>query len=470
MADFYELLGVSPRRPAADEIKRAYRQRARELHPDANPDDSAAAEQFKEVSPAYQVLSDPDQRARYDRFGEAGVGGSRRRSERRRHLLGRPQRPVQLAVRRRRRLRRRWRRGPSGPPRGQDMEVVAAVTFEQAVFGVDRARSRCSSRSAAPTATGPGAGAGTQAGHVRRVQRRAARCSGCARACSARWSPRRPCPRCGGLGQVIVTPCPTCRGEGRVTVEQHLPGRRARRASTTAPRCASPGAARPDRAAGVRRPLRPPAGRRPRALTSATATTSSPTCRSRSPRRRSAPTVDAADARRRRGARRAGRHPAGRGVRAARARRAAAAGPRSRRPARRARRRGADQAQRRRGATCSVSSPSCAARRSARPTRACSRASSRRSSSAPDGREAAPLGRPRPRRRRRRARRSTSRRATTSCACCACATASRSPSPTARGAWRACTLRGGALERRRGAGRDGPPRPAGDDRRGPAEG
>src|SRR5215207_7661354 len=74
MADFYELLGVG-RNAGADELKKAYRKRARDLHPDTNPD-PAAAEQFKELSRAYEVLSDPDQRARYDRFGEAGVGGA----------------------------------------------------------------------------------------------------------------------------------------------------------------------------------------------------------------------------------------------------------------------------------------------------------------------------------------------------------------------------------------------------------
>ncbi|MGI9029581.1 MAG: DnaJ domain-containing protein, partial [Ilumatobacteraceae bacterium] len=137
MADFYELLGVS-RRATAEELKRAYRQRARELHPDANPNDRATAERFKEVARAYQVLSDPDQRARYDRFGEAGVrgaGGGPRVDD----VFGGGgglnglfdaffggQSPFGGGG---------GRRGPSGPPRGQDMEVAADIAFEHAVFG-----------------------------------------------------------------------------------------------------------------------------------------------------------------------------------------------------------------------------------------------------------------------------------------------------------------------------------------------
>ena len=73
-ADFYEVLGVN-REASEAELKSAYRKQALKFHPDRNPGDKAAEEKFKEASEAYQVLSDPDKRAAYDRYGHAGIGG-----------------------------------------------------------------------------------------------------------------------------------------------------------------------------------------------------------------------------------------------------------------------------------------------------------------------------------------------------------------------------------------------------------
>ena len=224
MADFYALLGV-PRTASTEEIKKAYRRRARELHPDANPDDADAAEKFKELARAYQVLSDDQQRARYDQFGEAGVrgaGGAGGPGPTAEDLFGGGLGDIFDAFfgggggpfgggggRARR---------PSGPPRGQDLEVIADLTFEQAVFGdqvsVDlKLPQRCD------VCHGTGAGAGTQpvtcsdcngTGQVQRVRQ----------SLLGQMVTASPCSRCGGLGKVVTTPCANCRGEGRVTVDK----------------------------------------------------------------------------------------------------------------------------------------------------------------------------------------------------------------------------------------------------------
>ncbi len=213
--DLYAILGV-PHSASADEIKRAYRQKARELHPDANPDDPETGEHFKEVARAYQVLSDPEQRSRYDRYGDAGIGGAGGGADAGfggglgdlfDAFFGGQASPFGGG-----------RRGPSGPPRGQDMEVVADLTFEQAVFGAQipvslRLPQRCDD------CGGSGAGESTKpvtcsecngTGQVRRVRQ----------SVLGQMVTSSPCQRCGGLGEVIVTPCPTCRGEGRVTADK----------------------------------------------------------------------------------------------------------------------------------------------------------------------------------------------------------------------------------------------------------
>jgi molecular chaperone DnaJ len=212
MADFYELLGVS-RNASQEEIKKAYRRKARELHPDANPGDAEAEARFKEVARAYEVLSDPEQRARYDRFGEAAFAGAG---------AGSPGDPLFGAGGLGDIFEAFFgggspfgggRTGPGGPPRGQDLEKVVDLEFEEAVFGTSRPVTvrtavRCD------VCDGAGAGEGTKpvtcvdcggAGQVRRVRQ----------SLLGQMVTTTPCPRCGGLGEVIVTPCSACRGEGR---------------------------------------------------------------------------------------------------------------------------------------------------------------------------------------------------------------------------------------------------------------
>ena len=205
-SDFYSLLGVS-RTASADDIKKAYRKKARELHPDANPDNPAAEEQFKEVSRAYEVLSDADARARYDRFGESGLGGAGGDPFGGGGGLG----DIFEAF---------FGGGgfggsrqPAGPPRGQDLEVTARLDLEGVMFGTQvtvevNTAIRCDECS------GSGAGAGTEpvtcsecsgSGQVRRVRQ----------SMLGQMVTTGPCGRCGGMGQVVVTPCSSCSGEGR---------------------------------------------------------------------------------------------------------------------------------------------------------------------------------------------------------------------------------------------------------------
>ena len=210
--DYYELLGVS-RTATADEIKRAFRRLARELHPDTGHGDPEAEAKFKQVAHAYEVLSDPEKRRRYDAFGPDGAGattggepfagfGGGLGDVFEAFFGGSPF----------------GARAPSGPPRGADLEVVAELDFTEAVFGCEHQVSvRTAVACAACAATG--AADGTEpvtcyecqgTGQVQRIRQ----------SLIGQMVTSSPCARCGGSGEIIATPCPECRGDGRVVEER----------------------------------------------------------------------------------------------------------------------------------------------------------------------------------------------------------------------------------------------------------
>lgn len=210
--DYYEILGVS-KDASKDEIKRAYRKLSKQYHPDINKE-HGADEKFKEISEAYEVLSDDTKRAQYDQFGHAGAnqdfdgfggfggfsdagfggfedilntffgGGSTRR------------------------------RNPNAPRQGADLQYTMTLTFEEAVFGKETdieipREEQCS------TCHGSGAKPGTH-------PEECPYCHGSGQISTEQNTPfgrivnRRVCHHCGGTGQVIKHKCPTCHGTGKV--------------------------------------------------------------------------------------------------------------------------------------------------------------------------------------------------------------------------------------------------------------
>jgi len=215
--DYYEVLGVA-REASLDDIKKAYRRLAVRFHPDKNPDDPGAEEKFKEASEAYAVLSDPEKRSRYDRFGHQGLrgegfsgfdpnafgdfadilgdlfgfsfgdifGGGGRRSAR------------------------------NVPARGRDLQYTLRLTLEEAARGVERTIriprleqcDRCS-------------GSGSEPGSVPET------CSTCRGAGQVMFrrgflSVSQTCPQCGGAGRINANPCTGCSGTGHVEAQANL--------------------------------------------------------------------------------------------------------------------------------------------------------------------------------------------------------------------------------------------------------
>mgnify|MGYP006088540715 FL=1 len=203
--DHYEVLGIDRDADAA-EVKSAYRRLARQHHPDANDGDSAAESEFKAVAASYKVLSDPEARQSYDRFGHdgpsagmagdpfggindifesffggGGVGGGGRRR--------------------------------SGPRPGEDLETTILVDFEEAVFGSEEeitvrtavACTSCEATGRTPGTSAEQCGGCRGSGQVRQVRQ----------SVLGQMVTAAPCPTCSGRGEVFPDPCVDCRGEGR---------------------------------------------------------------------------------------------------------------------------------------------------------------------------------------------------------------------------------------------------------------
>ena len=206
--DYYEVLGV-PRGATPDELKSAFRRLARQYHPDVNnsPD---AEERFKEINEAYAVLSDDERRAAYDRFGHAGVRGPN----------GMPDFNVDFSdfadilgdLFGFGGFGRSSRRSRNAPRRGADLQYRLDLTFEEAVFGVER-EIEITRDEVCHTCSGSGAEPGTSpvrcptcngTGEVRKVRQ----------TLLGSMVQVSTCPTCNGQGETISTPCRTCQGRG----------------------------------------------------------------------------------------------------------------------------------------------------------------------------------------------------------------------------------------------------------------
>ena len=225
--DYYEVLGLQ--KGASDNyIKKAFRKMAMKYHPDKNPGDKVAEEKFKEINEAYAVLSDPEKKEKYDRFGHAGVdpnsgfgggaggfggfggfedifdmfggafggfgGGSRGRRN-------------------------------NGPRKGSDLQKAVTITFEEAAFGTKK-EIRLNKYVKCKTCGGSGAAPGTS-------KKSCPKCGGTGEIRTAQRTPLgtfqsvSPCPDCNGTGEINETPCPDCGGSGKtrdnVTISVNIP-------------------------------------------------------------------------------------------------------------------------------------------------------------------------------------------------------------------------------------------------------
>ena len=219
--DYYEVLGLQ-KGASADEIKKSYRSLARKYHPDLHPDDKDCAEKFKEVNEAYEVLSDPSKKERYDQFGHAGVdpnyggggfgggaggfnpfgdmgdifdnlfggsfggfGGSRTSRA-------------------------------NAPRRGQDIDIAVTISFMEACFGVKH-EVKVNRLEKCTDCGGSGAASGSS-------PQTCPECNGVGQVKVGQRTPfgvissQKTCPKCSGKGKIVTNPCTKCNGNGRVLI------------------------------------------------------------------------------------------------------------------------------------------------------------------------------------------------------------------------------------------------------------
>jgi molecular chaperone DnaJ len=215
--DYYEILGVT-RNADKEELKRAYRRLARKYHPDVNKE-AGAEDSFKEINRAYEVLSDPELKTRYDRFGEAGVSGGAGSGFSQdfgdsfadifESFFSGFSGGTGTQTRRR-----------TGPVRGDDLRIDLTLDFQEAVFGGEK-ELRIKHLETCETCGGTGAKPGTQP----------QTCSTCSGTGQVRRATRTPfgsftqvsvCPTCNGTGESIVDKCSTCGGKGQNEVTKKL--------------------------------------------------------------------------------------------------------------------------------------------------------------------------------------------------------------------------------------------------------
>ncbi|NLP48594.1 MAG: molecular chaperone DnaJ [Clostridiales bacterium] len=224
--DYYEVLGVS-KSATEDEIKKAYRQKAKQYHPDLNQGDDEAEVKFKEANEAYEVLSDADKKARYDQFGHRGVDPN--------FGAGGPGGPGGgfgggfefdlgdlfgdifggfggFGSSR--------QANPNAPRRGEDLQARVTVSFEEAAKGCKRVI-EVNKVEVCPDCSGSGAQKGTE-------PKICPECKGQGQVSVQQRTPfgvvssAKACPKCGGRGKIVENPCTKCHGRGRVSKKKKL--------------------------------------------------------------------------------------------------------------------------------------------------------------------------------------------------------------------------------------------------------